>query len=106
MIIAVELRAKSSGRVYVAGQVRQTGPVDLPGDEQLTLSQAVLRAGGFTDYADKRHVKVTRKVDADRGVSKTVTVDLNEVIEKGKTDQDMVLEPGDTIFVASRLFKF
>jgi len=106
VIIAVELRAKSTGKVYVVGQVRQTGPVDMPGDEELTLSKAVLRAGGFTDYADKRHVKVTRKVDAETGASKTLTVDLNEVLEEGKTDKDMLLEPGDTIFVASRLFKF
>jgi protein involved in polysaccharide export with SLBB domain len=106
VIIAVELKAKSTGKVYVVGQVRQTGPVDMPGDEDLTLSKAVLRAGGFTDYADKRHVKVTRKVDAETGASRTFTVDLNEVLEEGKTDKDMLLEPGDTIFVASRLFKF
>jgi protein involved in polysaccharide export with SLBB domain len=106
VIIAVELKAKSTGKVYVVGQVRQTGPVDMPGDEDLTLSKAVLRAGGFTDYADKRHVKITRKVDAETGASKTFTVDLNEVLEEGKTDKDMLLEPGDTIFVASRLFKF
>ena len=106
VVIAVELRAKRSGAVYVVGQVRLTGPVDMPGDERLTLSKAVLRAGGFTDYADKRHVKVTRKVDADAGASKTFTVDLNEVLEEGKTDKDLLLDPGDTIFVASRLFKF
>jgi protein involved in polysaccharide export with SLBB domain len=106
VIIAVELRAKSAGKVYVVGQVRQTGPVDMPGDEQLTLSKAVLRAGGFTDYADKRHVKVTRKVDAEIGASKNFTVDLSAVLEEGKTDKDLLLEPGDTIFVASRLFKF
>jgi protein involved in polysaccharide export with SLBB domain len=106
VIIAVELRAKRFGAVYVVGQVRQTGPVDMPGDELLTLSKAILRAGGFTDYADKHHVKVTRKVDADKGPSKTFMVDVSEVLEEGKTDKDMLLEPGDTIFVTSRLFKF
>jgi protein involved in polysaccharide export with SLBB domain len=106
VIIAVELKARSTGKVYVVGQVRQTGPVEMPGDEELTLSKAVLRAGGFTDYADKRHVKVTRKVDGEPGGSKTITVDLNQVLEEGRTDKDMLLEPGDTVFVASRLFKF
>jgi protein involved in polysaccharide export with SLBB domain len=106
VIIAVELRAKRFGAVYVVGQVRQTGPVDMPGDEQLTLSKAVLRAGGFTDYADKHHVKVTRKSDTDNGPSKTFLVDVSEILEQGKTDKDLLLEPGDTIFVTSRLFKF
>jgi polysaccharide export outer membrane protein len=106
VIIAVELRAKRFGAVYVVGQVHQTGPVDMPGDEQLTLSKAVLRAGGFTDYADKHHVKVTRKADADNGPSKTFMVDVSEILEEGKTEKDLLLEPGDTIFVTSRLFKF
>jgi protein involved in polysaccharide export with SLBB domain len=106
VIIAVELRAKRSGAVYVVGQVRQTGPVDMPGDEQLTLSKAVLRAGGFTDYADKRHVKVTRKADVDGGAGRTFLVDLTQVLEEGRTEKDLLLEPGDTIFVTSRLFKF
>jgi protein involved in polysaccharide export with SLBB domain len=106
VIIAVELRAKRFGAVYVVGQVRQTGPVDMPGDEQLTLSKAVLRAGGFTDYADKHHVKVTRKADADNGTGRTFLVDVSEILEEGKTEKDLPLEPGDTIFVTSRLFKF
>ena len=106
VLIAVELMAKRSGTVYVVGQVRQTGPVDMPGDEKLTLSKAVLRAGGFTDYADKRHVKVTRKGDADNGPSRTFMVDVSQILEEGRTEKDLLLEPGDTIFVTSRLFKF
>ncbi|MCX6928366.1 MAG: polysaccharide export protein [Verrucomicrobia bacterium] len=106
VIIAVELKARSTGKVYVVGQVRQTGPVEMPGDEELTLSKAVLRAGGFADFADKRHVKVTRKVAGETGASKTFTVDLNQVLEEGKTDKDMLLQPGDTIFVPSRLINF
>ena len=46
VIIAVDLMTKSHGRVYLVGAVRLPGPVDLPGDEVLTLSKAILRAGG------------------------------------------------------------
>jgi hypothetical protein len=66
------------------------------------------RAGNWSKTSKhcRRSVKVTRKVDAETGASRTFTVDLNEVLEEGKTDKDMLLETGDTIFVASRLFKF
>jgi protein involved in polysaccharide export with SLBB domain len=65
VIIAVDVMTKAThGRVYLVGAVRLQGAVEMPGDESLTLSKAILRAGGFTDYADRRHVKVTRKGDS------------------------------------------
>jgi polysaccharide export outer membrane protein len=105
VLISVDVRAKSRGSCYVSGQVRNTGPVELPGDEPITVSKAVVRVGGFTEYADKRHVRVTRR-ETGSDQTKTVIVDLSKVIEEGKTDQDMVLEPGDSIFVPSKLLSF
>lgn len=106
VIIAVDLKARSSGKVYVSGQVKMTGPVEIPSDEVLTLSKAVLRTGGFTEYSDKRHVKVTRRVQDAAGGNKSFIVDLSEVLEKGKSDKDIKLESGDAIFVPSRLLTF
>jgi protein involved in polysaccharide export with SLBB domain len=90
----------------VSGQVRLTGAVDLPGEETITVSKAVVRAGGFTDYADKRHVRLTRRTREGKQTSKTITIDLTKVIEHGKTDADLTVEPGDSIFVPSKLFSF
>lgn len=105
VIIALDVVTKSSGRVYLVGQLRTTGSVEIPGDEVFTLSKAILRSGGFTEYADKRHVKLTRKIPgSDR--TKTVIVNVNDILEKGKTDADINLEPGDLIFVPSRLITF
>ena len=104
-MIALDYKAKTFGRVYVVGQVRLTGPVDMPGDEVLTLSKAVLRAGGFTEYADKRHVKVTRRGEG-AAPAQAFTVDLQTVLENSKTEKDIPVEPGDSIFVPSRLFTF
>jgi len=60
VIIAVDVMAKSRGKVYLVGPVRMPGPQELPSDEVLTLSKAILRAGGFTDFADRHNVKITR----------------------------------------------
>lgn len=101
VIIAVEhVSEKSRGRIYVAGSVRGPGPQEIPPDESYTVSKAVIRAGGFSDFANKRKVRVTRKNGED------FVVDLVNVIEKGKSDQDLVLQPDDQVYVPQRLINF
>jgi polysaccharide export outer membrane protein len=98
VILALDrVSEKSRGRVYVYGSVRAQGPQEIPADESYTVSKAVIRAGGFGDFANKRKVKVTRKNGQD------FTVDLKEVIENGKSDLDRVLQPDDQIYVPQRL---
>ena len=105
VIIAVDAMTKSRGKVYLVGPIRVPGPQDIPSDETFTLSKAILRAGGFSDEADKRNVKVTRK-GISRGADQTFTVDVGEILQKGKTDKDLVLEPGDLVYVPERLILF
>jgi polysaccharide export outer membrane protein len=98
VILAVDrVSEKSRGRIYVYGSVRGQGPQELPPDENYTVSKAVIRAGGFGDFANKRKVKVTRKNGQD------FTVDLKRVIEEGHTEDDVVLQPDDQIYVPQRL---
>jgi protein involved in polysaccharide export with SLBB domain len=101
VIIAVDrVSEKSRGRVYVIGSVRGPGPQEIPADETYTVSKAIIRAGGFTDFANEKKVKVTRKS------GETVVVNLRDVIEKGKTDADAVVYPDDQIFVPQKLVNF
>jgi protein involved in polysaccharide export with SLBB domain len=98
VILAVDrVSEKSRGRVYIYGSVKAQGPEELPPNETFTVSKAVIRAGGFGDFANKRKVKVTRKDGRD------FTVDLKRVIEEGHTEEDLVLEPDDQIYVPQRL---
>jgi polysaccharide biosynthesis/export protein len=94
---------KSPGRVYVTGQVRNQGPLAIPPDETFTVSRAIIRAGGFADFANKRRIKLVRK-NGDK--TETIIVDLELVIKKGRTDKDPVVEPDDTIIVPERLINF
>lgn len=98
VILAVDrISEKSRGRVYVYGAVKGQGPQEIPPDETYTVSKAIIRAGGFGDFADKRKVKVTRKNGQD------VTVDLKRIIEQGRSDEDVVVQPDDQIYVPQRL---
>lgn len=98
VILAVDrISEKSRGRIYVYGSVRAQGPQEIPADEIYTVSKAVIRAGGFGDFANKRKVKVTRKTGQD------FTVDLKRIIEEGHTEEDVTLQPDDQIYVPQRL---
>ncbi|MEJ7703263.1 MAG: SLBB domain-containing protein [Geodermatophilaceae bacterium] len=98
VIIAVDrISEKSRGKVYVYGSVKGQGPQEIPPDETYTVSKAIIRAGGFGDFANKRKVKLTRKD------GKSYIVDLKRVIEEGRTDEDVVLQPDDQINVPQRL---
>lgn len=101
VIIAVDhISEKSRGKVYVYGSVKGQGPQEIPADESYTVSKAIIRAGGFGDFADKKKIKLTRKT------GETVTVNLKRVIEEGRTDEDVVVRPDDQIYVPQKLVNF
>jgi polysaccharide biosynthesis/export protein len=106
VIVAVDQFNKKRGSVYLVGQVRQAGSVDIPSDEVFTLSKAILHAGGFADFADKKRVKVTREPIKPGAEPRSFVVDVAAIFERGRTDTDLVLAPGDLIFVPSRAFNF
>jgi protein involved in polysaccharide export with SLBB domain len=105
VIVAVDAKPRSSGKIYIVGAVRGPGPLEISGDETLTASRAILRAGGFTEFADQRGVRITRAA-AGGDAKKIITVNVEQVFEKGKTENDVELQPGDLIFVPERMLRF
>ena len=85
------------GQVWVVGAVKTPGPY--PFSEGLSALKACLLAGGFTDFASLRRVKVTRVVN---GRPRAVGVDLTRVMQ-GKVDDPALLR-GDRIEVPQRRF--
>jgi polysaccharide export outer membrane protein len=92
--------ARSRGKIYIWGQVRTQGALEIPSDETFTVSRAILRAGGFADFANRKGVTLTRK-NGDK-----FTIDVVKVLEKGKVDQDVELQPDDIISVPQRWVNF
>ncbi len=105
VLVALDLMARSRGRIYLVGPVRAPGPQEIPSDETLTLSKAILRAGGFLETADKRNVRVTRRKVPGPG-EELMTVNVAEILEKGRSSGDIVLEVGDLIYIPERLIRF
>jgi protein involved in polysaccharide export with SLBB domain len=85
------------GQVFLTGEVRQPGAY--PVKDGVTVLRACLLAGGFTNYASLRHVKLTRVIN---GQPKTTVVDLDKV-KQGKLSDPLVLS-GDHLDVPRRRF--
>lgn len=96
-------KTRATGKFYVSGFVRNSGGFDLPAGQVITVSRAILMAGGFTDFSDKRNVRLIRRKGAE---TESHTVNVQEVLEKGKLDEDLVVEPEDMIVVKDRNFKW
>lgn len=105
VIISLELvnKARVSGKVYVTGQVRNKGGFDIRTGETMTVTKAILNAGGFSDFSDKKHVHLIRK---DASGQHTYTINVLNVWNKGKLQEDMVVQPDDFIVVPASLMNY
>ena len=84
-------------RVVVTGQVRAPGTIEMAAGEQLRLSEAILRAGNFTQWARKEKVHLFRG-------GNDQTYDVGRIIEKGLVKDDPILQDGDRINVEKNWF--
>lgn len=105
VIIALDAANKVLGRIYVTGQVKNQGPIDMAINENLTASHAIMRAGGFADFANRKKVRVIRNGKTGMG-KQTFDLNMIEILDDGKTEKDVLLQPDDVIIVPSRLINF
>jgi polysaccharide export outer membrane protein len=85
----------------MSGEINQTGRLTVRplGDAPVSAYQAVVDAGGFKPFANKRKAYILRNSPA--GVSR---IEVNfEAVEAGKSDDPTVFE-GDCIVVPKKLF--
>jgi polysaccharide biosynthesis/export protein len=92
--IEVFVRNKSDRKVYVAGEVKNPGLVEMPG--QLTVLEAIKRAGGFKrPEANTRQVLLVRQ---EKGEHVGCVLDMQKVLE-GQAEQVVYLHPRDVVYV-------
>jgi polysaccharide biosynthesis/export protein len=106
VVIALDVANKLLGRIYVWGQVRSQGPMDLAMNENLTAGKAILRAGGFSDFANKKKVKVVRGGAVDGVGKQSFELNMVDILEGSKTEKDVLLQPDDFVIIPSRLINF
>ncbi len=98
--VVIEVQKYKKVTFVILGQVKVPGTYDMPeGSTKLTLLQAISMAGGFSEIANIKKIKVVRK-----GPGKNQVIRANaEAIISGK-EEDVGLEPDDIIHVMESLF--
>jgi polysaccharide export outer membrane protein len=87
--------------IYVHGMVGRPGPVPIPPERELTLSEAINSAGSLTRLARRGNIKI-RRVGPD-GKTEVITVDFDDILESPEVS-DIKLKDGDHVIVDERIF--
>jgi len=85
--------------IYVFGQVRNPGALQVKRSSLPTLTQAIAQAGGFTDRANRKRVQIRRKDAAGHEIE--INVNVRNIL-KGKI-KDIPLLVNDTVYVPESL---
>ena len=92
--VTVIVTAINSQRIFVVGEVLRAGAFPmLPG---MTVLQALSSAGGFTTFADVKKIHVVRLRN---GKQVEIPFNYRDVLKGENSEQNIKLEPGDTIVV-------
>lgn len=86
-------------QVKVIGQVKS--PQNLGYREGMTVLDAVLAAGGVTDFGAPNRAKVVRR-SGDK--TEEIPVRIDRILEKGDLKQNIPLKPGDVVVVPESRF--
>ena len=98
-VILTELRSHEFlSRVRVTGAVRQ--PVSIPYRQGMTVLDAVLAAGGTTEFAAPNRSNLYRKIG---DTTKPYAVELDRILKRGDLSTNFHVAPGDVITIPERI---
>lgn len=100
-VILTELRSHEYlSRVRVTGAVRN--PVSLPYRQGMTILDAVLAAGGTTEFAAPDRTELYRH--SGDGATQAYAVQLGKILKQGELATNYPVQPGDVVTVPQRAF--
>ena len=99
-VIVDQLRSHEYlSRVRVTGAVRT--PISVPYRQGMTILDAVLAAGGTTEFAAPDRTELYRK---EGDGTRSYTIRLDRILQKGDLATNYEAQPGDVITVPERAF--
>jgi polysaccharide biosynthesis/export protein len=81
--------------VFVTGEVNKPGPVPLI-NGRISVIQALAVAGGFTDFANRKDIRILRK---GAGGMQTLRFNYKDALDEEKMREPPALQAGDTVIV-------
>lgn len=97
--VIVSQPVSAFSQVRVIGQVAT--PQALPYRQGMTVLDAILAVGGLGPYAAGNRAKVVRNED---GKQREIRVRLDDLVNRGKLQDNIALQPGDVLVVPESFF--
>jgi polysaccharide export outer membrane protein len=97
--VVVTIALSVYSQVKVIGQVKT--PESLPFHDGMTVLDAVLAAGGLSQFAAGNRARLVRQ---DHGKETEIKIRLDDLMNKGDTRQNLALMPGDILVVPETRF--
>lgn len=96
--IFVSITPSEGFTVHVLGEVKSPDFIKVP--EGTTVQEVITKAGGFTEFSDKEHIRLIRKIDdVKEGKTIETIVDLTNFIKNGDLSSNPILKSGDTLII-------
>jgi polysaccharide export outer membrane protein len=86
-------------QIRVLGQAVQ--PKSVPYRDGLTLLDVMIEVGGMTQFAAGNRSRVVR---SDGGRSTEIRVRLNDLVNRGKVEENIEMQPGDVVVIPEAIF--
>ncbi len=98
-VIVTNFQGVYEGQVRVVGQA--TNPQAIPYREGMTVLDVMIAVGGLGEFAAGNRAKLVR---AENGETTEYRIRLNDLMNKGRIDQNVAMKPGDVIIIPEALF--
>ena len=99
-VVSVDPKDFEKPYFVVGGQVGKPGKIEWRGD--VTVTEAIAMAGGFTDAAKHSQVLLFRRVSDQWTEAKIINT--KKMLNSRNLQEDPVLQPGDMLFVPKNAF--
>ena len=86
-------------QIRVLGQVTEPGTV--PFRERMTLLDVIMEVGGLTRFAAGNRSRLVRIVD---GSSEEFRVRIDDLVNKGRIEENILMRPGDIVIIPEAIF--
>ena len=101
-VIVKEFAATNNQQIRIAG-AGVGKPASVPYRANMTLLDAITAVGGISEYAAGNKARLQR-VDRNTGRMQEYALRINDLLRKGDTKANIMLQPGDIIIIPESMF--
>lgn len=98
-VIVEDFVGTFGSQIRVLGQVTEPGTV--PFRERMTLLDVVMEVGGLTRFAAGNRGRLVRVID---GSSEEFRVRVDDLVNKGRIEENILMRPGDIVIIPEAIF--